>query len=265
MQHPPEPHTPTPAEPQRLLAERDALAAENAELRDDNAKISAFVNHLVHELRTPLTSISGFSEFLLKHAERQSPERLRYYCEILFLESSRLARMVDTLLDLSRMRAGKMGLQLVPCDLGSLVELCCKNLQIQAAERHIDLSSAVSPAVPLVRADADKLQQVLTNLVANALSYSPEGARVEAGVRREPGRLLCWVRDTGVGIAEQDRERIFDEFYRVEGDGAAGAKGTGLGLPISRAIVELHGGRLWVESEPGQGSTFFFTLPLDEQ
>jgi two-component system, OmpR family, phosphate regulon sensor histidine kinase PhoR len=238
------------------------LSAENARLREENRKIEALVNHVAHELRTPLTSISGFSEFLLKHGERQSPEKLRYYCEILFLESSRLSRMVDNLLDLSRMRAGKLGLTLAPISLGAIAERSVKNLQLQAAEKEISLSCAAAPDLPLLQADPDKLQQVLTNLVANAIHYSPKGASVQVGVRRDGDHLLAWVKDNGIGIAPQDQERIFEEFYRVEGKGSAGTKGTGLGLPISRTIVELHGGRLWVESHQGQGSTFFFAVPL---
>jgi signal transduction histidine kinase len=238
------------------------LLAENEELRGLNRKMLGFVNHLAHELRTPLTSIAGFSEFLLKTGARHSPEKLRSYYEILYLESSRLSRLVDNLLDLSRMRSGKIGLTLARCSLGPLVELCLKNLQMQAADKGIELSSAVAAELPEVAADPDKLQQVLTNLVANAIHYSPHGASVEAGVRPQHGELLCWVRDTGIGITPEDQARIFDEFYRVENEATAAAKGTGLGLPITRTIVELHGGRIWVDSKPGQGSTFYFTLPL---
>jgi signal transduction histidine kinase len=242
-------------------SQRDLLA-EIEGLRAENRKISTLVNHLAHELRTPLTSITGFSEFLLKNGSRQSPEKLRYYCEILFLESSRLSRMVDNLLDLSRMRAGKLGLTRVPTQLADIAERSLVSLQLQAAEKKIELRSALAPDLPTVDVDPDKLQQVLTNLLANAIHYSPDGSIVEVGVRLDPGELHVWVRDNGVGIAPEDQARVFDEFYRVENEGAPSAKGSGLGLPISKTIVELHGGQIGVESELGVGSRFYFSLPL---
>jgi two-component system phosphate regulon sensor histidine kinase PhoR len=252
-----------PVEAAALAAERDRLLAENAELQTLNRRLSGVVNHLAHELRTPLTSITGFSEFLLKSGARQTPEKLRYYCEILFLESSRLSRMVDSLLDLSRMHAGKTGLSLERCSLGALASQGLRNLEIQAREKKIQLTGAVPSGLPDPQADPDKLLQVLTNLVSNAIHYSPEGASIEVGARLQDGQLVCWVRDTGIGIAPEHHERIFDEFYRVDDKASASTvKGTGLGLPITRTIVEMHGGRIWVESTVGQGSTFWFTLPL---
>jgi signal transduction histidine kinase len=248
-----------------LEQQRDRLVAENAELREQQRKIAALVNHMAHELRTPLTSIHGFSEFLFKHAARQTPEKLHSYCEILFLESSRLTRLVDNLLNLSRIRAGKLGLSLAPVSFGAIAERSLRNLELQAAEKKITLSSGIEPELPFFQADPDKLQQVLTNLLANAIHYSPQGSSVEIGARLDGARLLAWVRDNGIGIAPQDQERIFDEFYRVESESAASVKGTGLGLPISKTLIELHGGRIWVQSEPGRGSTFFFTVPLSQK
>lgn len=237
------------------------LIAEIDELRAENRKISTLVNHLAHELRTPLTSITGFSEFLLKHGARQSPEKLRYYCEILFLESSRLSRMVDNLLDLSRMRAGKLGLQRTPTQLAEVAERSLLSLQLQAGEKKIELISALPEGLPLIEVDPDKLQQVLTNLVANAIHYSPAGSRVELGARLDDGHLEVWVQDNGIGIAAEDQTRVFDEFYRVEGEAGASTKGSGLGLPISKTIVEMHGGRIGVQSQLGVGSRFYFRLP----
>ena len=237
------------------------LLAEIEELRAENRKISTLVNHLAHELRTPLTSITGFSEFLLKNGARQTPEKLKYYCEILFLESSRLSRMVDNLLDLSRMRAGKLGLERVPTQLADVTERSLLSLQLQAGEKKIELRSALPSELPLIEVDPDKLQQVLTNLVANAIHYSPAGSRVEVGARLDAGALEIWVQDNGIGISAEDQAHVFDEFYRVEGELSPSTKGSGLGLPISKTIVEMHGGRIGVESQLGVGSRFYFRLP----
>lgn len=242
------------------LDAHSSLQAENEQLRQDNGKLLHLLNHAAHELRTPLTSIVGFSEFIHKNVARLSHEKIQYYAEIIRQEGERLSRIVNQLLDLSRLRSGKIELHLALHDLGNLLHVCAQNLEFQAKDKNIEITLQIENGFPSLSLDADKIQQVWTNLLANALHYSFEGTIIEAGIKAQTDEVLCWVKDQGVGITPQHLAGIFDEFYRIENE-QIDVKGSGLGLPISKTIIELHGGRIWVESQPEHGSTFFFTLP----
>ncbi len=252
---------PSPAD-SSLRERHDRLKNELRDLKGEQAHLLSFINMLVHELRAPLTSINGFSDYLAQNGSAQSPEKLHRYCQILQKESSRLSRMVDELLDLGRMRSGRIRLDSRPFRLETIITRCVESLQILAERKNISLAEALPPAVPSVVVDPDKIQQAFANLVINAIRYSPEGSEIRVGVTGHPTEVECWVKDNGIGINQENLTRIFEEFYRVEQSGGSSTKGSGLGLSITRTIVEMHGGRVRVESRPGRGSTFFFSLPV---
>jgi signal transduction histidine kinase len=221
---------------------------------------SDFVSTVSHELRTPLTSIYGFAETLMRSdVDFSEPERqtfLRYIAS----ESERLIGIVDDLLNVARLEAGTLAVALEPTDLGAVARDAAAAVEAHASEGH-RFSVAVDPGEILVSADTEKLGQVLVALLANAVSSSPEGGTITVSARRRADMAEIEVADEGVGIARADLQRIFTKFFRAEREGVS-AHGTGLGLFLVRGLVTAMGGRIWVESEEGQGSRFTFELPL---
>jgi signal transduction histidine kinase len=241
-----------------VRAALEAERAANEQLARLNKAKSDFVAVVSHEFRSPLAGIQGFSE-LLRDAVTDV-EEMREYAADINREAERLNRMIDELLDLERMESGKMSLRLEPVDVGEIV----RRLVARAGPRAPDhrLRAEVAPGLPPVTADRDKLTQVIENLLDNALKYSPDGGEIVVGARTEGGLLCLWVRDEGLGIPADALETIFERYARVESARHETIRGTGLGLPIVRQIVELHGGSVRVESTPGLGSTFHVALPL---
>ncbi len=230
---------------------------------------SDFIANVSHELRSPLTIIHGYSQILERTLK---DEELLYYAAAINDESRHLTRLVEDLLDFSRIEAGRLRLNLEWCDLPQVILETVKVYEGYSQKHAIRLNLA-SGSLP-VRADPARIRQVLTNLINNAIKYSPEGSPIEVTLTTEacPAPVVkeaiehrqmarIGVRDEGPGIAPEHHQRIFERFYRVN-PSPAGGEGVGLGLAISKAIVESHGGKIWVESEPGKGSTFYFTLPL---
>jgi PAS domain S-box-containing protein len=221
---------------------------------------SDFVSTVSHELRTPLTSIYGFAETLMRSdVDFSDPERqtfLRYIAS----ESERLIGIVDDLLNVARLEAGTLAVALEPTDLGTVARQATAAIEAHATEGH-RFSVAVEQGEIVVAADPEKLGQVLAALLANAVSSSPEGGTITVSARRRADMAEIEVADEGVGIARADLQRIFTKFFRAERDGVS-AHGTGLGLFLVRGLVTAMGGRIWVESEEGQGSRFTFELPL---
>ncbi|HEX6290333.1 MAG TPA: ATP-binding protein [Herpetosiphonaceae bacterium] len=233
---------------------------------------SEFVSVVSHELRTPLTSILGYTELLLAR-EFGAAER-REFIQTVHKEADHLANLVEDLLNVSRLDAGKIKLERWVMALPKLVRELVAQLNAELdVERH-RLLLDVPESLPPIYADRDRVRQILSNLLSNAIKYSPEGGEVvlHAEVLHRPPAsapplspepaMLISVRDQGIGIPEHELSRIFERFYRVDNSNTRRIGGTGLGLAITRALVELHGGRIWVESTPGQGSTFYVTLPL---
>ncbi len=234
-------------------------------LREADQTKSEFVSMLTHELKGPMTAIRGFGEVLEAQWQSLSDAKRSHTLRIMSKEIGRLSRLVNDLLDLSRMEAGTLRYDFQPV---SVVELIDNILSVHPSvtEQH-QIEVPISTELPKVLADADRLRQVVLNLMTNATRHSPEGTKitVEAHAVEDQGSpfVVISVEDRGIGISFEDRERIFTKFATLPKPGWI-KKGTGLGLYITKGIVEAHGGRLWVDSEPGKGSTFYFTLRLAE-
>jgi two-component system, OmpR family, phosphate regulon sensor histidine kinase PhoR len=220
-----------------------------------------FVANVSHEFKTPLTAIQGFAETLLSGAI-EDPQNNRRFLGIIRDHAIRLARLTDDLLKLARIEAGKLEVQLVPVGVLELVERCAETALLKSHQKQIALEVEVPPNLPRVRGDAGLLREVLQNLIDNAIQYTPDGGQIQVSAEAKAHEVVMAVTDTGIGIPLTDQERIFERFYRVDAARSREAGGTGLGLSIAKHIVEVHGGRLWVESEVGLGSKFSFTIPI---
>jgi signal transduction histidine kinase len=219
---------------------------------------SEFLARMSHELRTPLNAILGFADVLRDQLVGPLNERQVSYVDDIAESGRHLLALVDDVLDLSRVESGAIPLDIRPLDVGRTLEDARRMLRQRSALHGIRVSIEVDPRVPIIEADERKMRQVVVNLLANAVKFTPRGGRVIVTARPgASGGVRIAVEDTGVGIAPDDIERIFEQFEQVAGV----TEGTGLGLPLARRLVELHGGRLWAESTPGRGSTFAFELP----
>jgi signal transduction histidine kinase len=257
------------ADLERKVAERTLeLEDANRRLQELDQLKSDFLSTVSHELRTPLTSIKAFAQILLD-SPLDEPTQKRYL-DIIDKESDRLTRLITDLLDLAKIERREMSWSMVQADLQEIVAQAVNSLVALSKTQHIRLDIDPSRRLP-VWVDVDRIQQVVTNLVGNAFKFSPESGRI--GIRIDertssgphdarPGRYFAVaVSDTGPGVSQEEKERIFKKFYHGPRK-YPGRSGTGLGLAISREIVLHHQGEIWVESEPGAGSTFYFTLPL---
>jgi len=252
---------------QRQLHQRNLeLAASNTELRRLDELKTQFIAVASHELRNPLTSILGYVEMFLDGDLGPLSDVQREYLDVVFGSGQRLLAVCNDLLDVTRIEAGRIDLVLVPLDLGALVGRVLAEYRPQQEARSLQLDLYVAPALPAALCDEMRAAQVVANLVSNACKYTLEGGqiwvRVEAA--QEEGFLEVSVADTGIGIPAADQSRLYSRFYRTEGARTSVAGGTGLGLYVTRSLVELHGGRIWLESEEGVGSTFHVTLPIAE-
>ncbi|HEV2439259.1 MAG TPA: ATP-binding protein [bacterium] len=237
-----------------------AVVRDVTDLRRAERLRRDLIANVSHELRTPLTSIKGFSETLLAGALADE-QTCRRFLTIIDTEATRLMTLVDDLMALSRLESRAEPMELGPVRLDALVEEAAGRLRPQAAQSRITLRTFLDGAMT-VTADGDRLLQVFTNLIDNAIKFTPEGGTVDVGARPDGGDAVVSVADSGRGIPLDDLPRIFDRFYRVERSRSREAGGTGLGLAIAKHIVEAHGGRITVTSRPGAGSTFSVTLPL---
>ena len=258
----------------RTFATQSALAIQNArlfqEVEDKSRQLEAasrhkseFLANMSHELRTPLNAIIGFSEVLLERMFGDLNEKQEEYLRDIYTSGQHLLSLINDILDLSKIEAGRMELEPAAFDLPTTIENALTLVRERAGRRSIALHQAVDRRVSQIRGDERKIKQVLLNLLSNALKFTPEGGRVEVRARLVDGMAGVSVADTGIGIAPQDQEAVFEEFRQV-GTAAKKVEGTGLGLALSRKFIELHGGRIWLDSEVGAGSTFTFTLPLSD-
>jgi PAS domain S-box-containing protein len=229
------------------------------EVQADIAK-TEFVSTVSHELRTPLTSIKGYTDLLRANAVGKLTEAQQQFVEIISNNANRLAALINDLLDISRIESGRVKLEMEPLEIKEVVQNVFNMMHAQMEERGLDFRIEVPDGLPLVQADRDRLAQILTNLVGNAFRYTPEG-EVSITVTKMPGTLRVDVSDTGIGISPEDQTNIWDRFFRSSHPVVQKEAGTGLGLSIVKMFVEMHGGRIWVNSEPGHGSTFTFILP----
>jgi signal transduction histidine kinase len=236
------------------------LERKSRDLEAASQHKSEFLATMSHELRTPLNAIIGFSEVLRERMFGELNDRQAEYLEDIHVSGRHLLTLIDDILDLAKVESGRMELELDDVDVGECLETGFMMVRGRAKRRGVRLEMDVEPGLDQVPADGRKLKQVVFNLLANAVRFTPEGGLVEASARRVEGELRIAVRDSGPGIAAEDQERIFETFQQAGNGGAR--EGSGLGLALSRAFAELHGGRLWVESRLGEGSTFVLALPL---
>ena len=222
---------------------------------------SEFLANMSHELRTPLNAIIGFSEVLVDRMFGELNEKQDEYLKDIFASGQHLLSLINDILDLSKIEAGRMELELADFDLPSAIDNALILVRERASRRGITLGHSVDERLGPIRGDERKVKQVLLNLLSNALKFTPKRGRIDVSAGVRDGVAEVSVTDTGVGIAPEDQEAVFEEFRQV-GTADKKVEGTGLGLALSRKFIELHGGRIWVKSQVGQGSTFTFTLPM---
>jgi two-component system phosphate regulon sensor histidine kinase PhoR len=220
-----------------------------------------FVANVSHEFRTPLTAIQGFAETLLAGA-MNDPQNRERFLEIIVEHSRRLARLTEDLLMLSKMDADRLELEIRRVSVAQLIESCMETSRHRAAEKEIEISVKPFNGLPDVAGDRRRLAEVLQNLLDNATQYTLSRGRIVVSAEVRGTEVVFTVADTGIGIPTADQPRIFERFYRVDAARSREAGGTGLGLSIAKHIVEVHGGRIWVESEVGRGSRFHFSVPI---
>jgi two-component system phosphate regulon sensor histidine kinase PhoR len=231
------------------------------QLRADQRARDNFLYHVTHELRTPLTSIHAYAETLTRPGFDDEQTRKECY-NVIISETRRLANLVDNILNVSQLEVGTARLDLGEVDLVRLMRQMVQDNLGAADDKHIDLTLTLPPKVPKIQGDKQRLSILLTNLIGNAVKYTPESGAVQVSLDVRADRVAIAVRDTGIGIAPDDQAHVFDKFYRANNDAVQKITGTGLGLAIAREVARLHGGDILLESEAGQGSTFTVELPL---
>ncbi|MCA1594810.1 MAG: HAMP domain-containing histidine kinase, partial [Chloroflexi bacterium] len=252
---------------QRALLQ-DNLVRQEAErlaLIESSRLKTEFISTVSHELRTPLASIEGYVQLILRgHAGDVPPLQLEFL-QTVGRNSRRLCSLVDDLLDISRIEAGTLLLERDPVDLGAVISECVDMISSQAEDRNMAIVLDVAPELPQVMGDFQRIGEILTNFLSNAVKYGKPGTPIH--IRAAPSdspdvnEVIVSVKDEGIGLTPEELPKLFRKFYRVDNSTTRTQGGTGLGLAIAKHLVELHGGRVWVESEPDRGSTFFFALP----
>jgi two-component system phosphate regulon sensor histidine kinase PhoR len=217
-----------------------------------------------HELRTPLNSLNGFLEIVLEGQAGPLRPRQEEFLNYARTSTHALMRLVEDIVFISRADTGQFTVRREATDVAELVAPVLRAHQLEAASAGLELRAELPANLPRLCVDESRIQQVLHNLVMNAIKFTPAPGRVTIGATHEPKALRLAVRDTGPGVAPEDQVRIFERFYQSESSTRGNATGYGLGLAIAKLIVEQHGGRIWVESPPGGGATFAFTAPLVE-
>ncbi len=256
----------------KTFADQAVIAIQNArlfrEIEDKSRQLeiankhkSEFLANMSHELRTPLNAIIGFSEVLQEKLFGDVNEKQGDYLSDIHSSGKHLLGLINDILDLSKVEAGRMELDLAKFDVAAALSNAMTLVRERAQRHNVALKMTVDPALGEVMADERKVKQILVNLLTNAVKFTPDGGSIDVTACREPDGLVIAVRDTGIGIAPEDQEAVFEEFRQVGRDYTKKQEGTGLGLTLTKKFVELHGGRIWVESEPGKGSTFTFTIP----
>jgi len=257
----------------RTFATQSALAIQNARLFQEieeksrqlevaNRHKSEFLASMSHELRTPLNAVIGFSEVLLERMFGEINDKQDEYLQDILSSGRHLLSLINDILDLAKIEAGRMELEVIDFHLPQAIDNAITLVRERAARRAITLAIEIDPRLGEIKGDERKVKQVLLNLLSNAIKFTPEGGHVGVQAGLSDGFAEVAVTDTGVGIAPEDHEAVFEEFRQVGTDYAKKHEGTGLGLTLSRRFVELHGGKIWVKSQLGQGATFTFTLPV---
>ncbi|HXY54938.1 MAG TPA: ATP-binding protein [Nitrospirota bacterium] len=251
---------------QNLATANRYLEEANRKLRESDQVKSDFISIVSHELRTPLTSIKAFTELILIKPKMPAEKRSKLLT-IINNETDRLARLINDVLDLTKIEAGKLSWRIAKVSLEEIIQTSVSGIQSLADNKSIAISTSVKNPLPLIFGDRDRLIQVINNILSNAIKFTPQGGKIQIttslGETPKP-RILVSVSDTGIGIPAGDLNLIFDKFRRSGDVLTNNTEGSGLGLTITRQIIEYHGGSIWAESTPGHGSVFTFTLPLDK-
>lgn len=224
-----------------------------------------FVSMASHELKTPLTSIVGYLSVFLDENRQKIPQESLTLLDKTFVAAGQLQALIQNLLNVNKIEKEQLSVSIVPIDFKVVLSKAVEDLKPQANQKNIILSFAAIDPVPAVLADAVRLGEVATNLIANAINYTPAGGRVDVSIKVSPTEIVTTIADTGVGIPKEAIPHLFGKFFRVSNSLQQAIKGTGLGLYISKSIIEKLHGKIWVESEVGKGSRFSFSLPLQTQ
>ncbi|HET9670197.1 MAG TPA: GAF domain-containing protein [Casimicrobiaceae bacterium] len=257
----------------KTFADQAVIAIQNArlfhEIEDKSRQLeiankhkSEFLANMSHELRTPLNAIIGFSEVLLERLFGDLNDKQDDYLKDIHSSGRHLLSLINDILDLSKIEAGRMELERSVVDVGAAISNALTLVRERAQRHAITLAQRVDPDLGTLIADERKFKQILLNLLSNAVKFTPDGGEIEVSARCAKGAAEIAVRDSGIGIAPEDQAAVFEEFRQVGRDYTKKQEGTGLGLALTRKFVELHGGRIWLESAPGRGSTFTFTIPF---
>ncbi len=249
------------------IANQIGVAIENIRLYEETKKVdqlkSDFVSKVSHEFRTPLTSIKGFTEILLSYDDISHEKKVEFL-QIINRESDRLSRLINDILDLSKIEAGKIAWKIEPTDLSELIHSTAKATLPLINPQKVTLGVEIEQDLPLVRGDRDHLIQILNNLFSNAIKFTEKGEIIAFARRSTDKEVVAGVRDTGIGLPENETGKIFNRFYQFSRPEKGMPKGTGLGLAICQEIIHHLKGKIWCESEPGKGSAFYFTLPISD-
>jgi len=259
----------------QTFATQSVLAIQNArlfrEIEDKGHQLeiasqhkSQFLANMSHELRTPLNAILGYTELIMDEIYGEVPEKIHDILERVQKSGQHLLSLINAVLDLSKIEAGQLALSIGKYSLKEVVYTAMTSVESLAAEKHLTLGLELSPNLPTGEGDERRLTQVLLNLLGNAIKFT-EAGEVKVQVSTADGTFLVAVSDTGPGISEADRDMIFEEFQQADSSSTKQKGGTGLGLAIAKRIIEMHGGRIWVESSLGKGATFRFTLPVRDE
>jgi hypothetical protein len=240
------------------------LKAANERLKELDKMKDEFISTVTHELRTPLTSIRSLAEILNDNPDLDK-KRQKHFSTIIISETTRLARLINQVLDIQKIESGRMEWQMTRVDMGEIVREAVQTFDQVLNEKEVTLQLDLPGQCPYIHGDRDRLIQVMVNLVSNAIKFcNPKEGLIKISLQTKEDHMRVDIADNGIGIQPENREVIFSKFRQIKDASRGRPQGSGLGLAITRRIISRHGGRIWVDSVPGKGSTFTFTLPMSE-
>lgn len=234
----------------------------SSEKKSLDYKLAEVISIVSHQLKTPLSAIKGYLEVLISEDLGKINLKQNEYLKDALTNTQRMIRLVMDLLDVSKIEEKKLELKFQPSDLREIVKKTVGEFSSLAKAKNCTLSFKTTGEIPLVKADPLKIKEVVNNLISNAIGYNKKKGEVEISIKRKRNKVLFYCKDTGIGIPEKDKKKIFTKFYRSEKAIVLATGGSGLGLFISKAIIEKSGGKIWFKSREGKGSTFYFSLPI---